>query len=72
MSQTLADYIRDCLDRAALVERLALLETDPVAKAEFRDLASGWRQRAVSYKYVQKLETFMETFKAPDGPMSAH
>ena len=71
MSQTLAEYIRACLDRAELAERLALRETDSVAKAELLELASGWRQCAVSYEYVQKLETFMETFK-PDGPMSAH
>ena len=72
MPQTLADHIRACLDRAELAERLAARETDPVAKTEFLELADGWRQCAVSYEYVQKLEKFMDTFKAPDGPMSAH
>ena len=42
------------------------------AKAELLDLASGWRQCAVNYEYVQKLENFLKTFKAPDGPLSAH
>ncbi len=68
MSQTLAEHIRACLDRAALAERLASRETDPMAKTELLELAGGWRQCAVSYEYVQKLENFMETFKAPDGP----
>jgi hypothetical protein len=72
MSQTLSDHIRACLDRAVLAERLASRETDPVAKTELLELASGWRQCAVSYEYVEKLENFMQTFKAPDGPQSAH
>ena len=72
MSDTLADHIRACLDRAALAERLASRETDPAAKTELLELASSWRQCAVSYEYVQKLENFLKTFKAPDGPLSAH
>ena len=72
MSKALADHIRACLDRAALAERLAFREADPVAKAELLDLAGSWRQCAVSYEYVQKLENFLKTSKAPDGRLSAH
>jgi len=72
MSKALAGHIRACLDRAALAERLASREVDPTAKTELLELASSWRQCAVSYEYVQKLENFLETFKAPDRPMSAH
>jgi hypothetical protein len=72
MSETVADHIRACLDRADLAERLASRESDPVAKAELLEMASSWRQCAVSYEYVQKLENFMETFRTPGGPMSAH
>ena len=72
MSKALAGHIRACLDRAASAERLALRETDPAAKTELLELAGNWRQCAVSYEYVQKLENFLENFKAPDRPMSAH
>jgi hypothetical protein len=72
MSNALADHIRACLDRAAEAERLASCEVDPVAKTELLDLASGWRQVAVSYEYVQKLENFLKTHKASEGPLSAH
>ena len=72
MSEALADHIRGCLDRAAAAERLASREIEPAAKAELLELASGWRQVAVSYEYVQKLENFLKTSKAPKGPQSAH
>ena len=72
MSNALADHIRASLDRAAEAERLASREVDPVAKAELLELASGWRQVAVSYEYVEKLENFLETHKASEGPLSAH
>jgi hypothetical protein len=72
MSIALADYIRACLDRAAEAERLASREVDPVAKTELLELASGWRRVAVSYEYVEKLENFLKTHKAPKGPLSAH
>ena len=70
MTETLADHIRACLDRAALAERLASRETDPAAKTELLEMASSWRQCAASYEYVQKLENFLKTFRAPDGPQS--
>ena len=72
MVQSLADYIRTSLSRAAEAEQLASREADPVAKAELLGLANDWRKVAADYQYVEKLENFMETFKAPDGPMSAH
>ncbi len=72
MSKALAGHIRTCLDRAATAERLASREVEPVAKDELLELASGWRQVAVSYEYVQKLENFLKTFKAPKGPQSTH
>jgi len=72
MSKELAGHIRACLDRAAVAERLALLETDPAAKTELLEHASSWRQCAASYEYVQKLENFLKTFKAPQGPLSPH
>ena len=72
MADTLADHVRACLDRAALAERLASREDDPTAKTELLELAGSWRQCALSYEYVQKLENFLENFKAPDRPMSAH
>jgi hypothetical protein len=72
MSKALAGHIRACLDRAAAAERLAFREADLVAKAELLELAGSWRQCAVSYEYVQKLENFLKTFKASQGPMSSH
>jgi hypothetical protein len=72
MSKALAGHIRACLDRAAAAERLAFREADLVAKAELLELAGSWRQCAVSYEYVQKLENFLKTFKASQGPMSPH
>jgi hypothetical protein len=72
MSKALAGHIRACLDRAAAAERLAMGETDPAAKTELLELAGSWRQCAVSYEYVQKLENFLKTFKASQGPMSPH
>ena len=72
MSKALADHIRACLDRAAAAERLASREIEPVAKAELLELASGWRKVAVGYEYVEKLENFLKTYKAPDGPKSTH
>ena len=72
MSKALADHIRASLDRAAAAERLASREVDPVAKAELLELASGWRQVAVSYEYVEKLDNFLKIHKAPDEPLSAH
>jgi hypothetical protein len=72
MSKALAGHIRACLDRAAAAERMASREVEPVAKDELLELASGWRQVAVSYEYVQKLENFLKTFKAPKGPRSTH
>jgi hypothetical protein len=72
MSKALADHIRACLDRAAAAERLASHENEPVAKAELLKLASDWRQCAVSYEYVQKLEKFLKTHRVPKGPHSAH
>ena len=51
---------------------MASREVEPVAKDELLELASGWRQVAVSYEYVQKLENFLKTFKAPKGPQSTH
>lgn len=72
MSKALAGHIRACLDRAAAAERLALRETDPAAKTELLELAGSWRQCAVSYEYVQKLENFLKTHKASEGPLSAH
>jgi hypothetical protein len=71
MSNALADHIRACLDRAAEAERLASCEVDPVAKTELLELASGWRQVALSYQYVERLEKFLQTFKAPKGPQVA-
>ena len=72
MSETLADYIRACLDRAALADELASRETDPVAKAELLELASGWRECADSYQYVEKLENFLKICKASHTSHSAH
>jgi len=72
MSKALAGHIRACLDRAAAADRLALRETDPAAKTELLELAGSWRQCAVSYEYVQKLENFLKTFNASQGPMSPH
>ena len=72
MSEALADYIRASLKRAAEADQLASREADPVAKAELQELANAWRKVAADYQYVEKLENFMETFKAPDKPMSAH
>ena len=71
-SCTAGDSKPACLDRAELAERLASRETEPVAKAELLDLASGWRQVAVSYEYVERLENFLKTHKAPKGPQSEH
>ena len=72
MSKALAGHIRACLDRAAAAERLASREVDPVAESELLELASGWRQVAASYEYVEKLENFLKTHKVPGGPLSAH
>ena len=72
MPKALTDHIRASLDRAALAERLASRETKPVAKAEFLELARGWRQVAADYECVEKLENFLKTHKAPKGPQSAH
>ena len=72
MSKALAGHIRACLDRAAAAERLASREVEPAAKDELLELASGWRQVAVSYEYVQKLENFLKTFKTPKVPQSTH
>ena len=72
MSETLASHIRACLDRAELAERLASRETEPVSKAELMEMASSWREVAAGYQYVEKLERFLKTHRAPDGPQSAH
>ena len=57
---------------ASRLERLASRETEPVAKTEFLELARGWREVAASYEYVEKLENFLKTHKAPKGLQSAH
>ena len=72
MSNALADHIRASWDRAAEAERLASREIEPAAKAELLELARGWRQVAVSYEYVQKLENFLKVHKAFERPLSAH
>ena len=60
------------MDRAEEAERLTPCEVDPVAKTELLELASSWRQVAVNYEYIQKLENFLKTHKAPEVPLSAH
>ena len=72
MADALAGHIRACLDRAAVAERLAARENEPVAKAEFLELASGWRKVAADYQFVEKLDNFLKIYKAPDGPQSTH
>ena len=72
MSKELTDHIRACLDRAADAERLAFGVREPVAKAEFVELASSWRKVAADYQYVERLDNFLKTYKAPDGPLSKH
>ena len=72
MPQPLAELIRSCLARSAEAERLAAFEPDGAAKTELLELASSWRQVATSYEYVGKLESFLKTHKASDGPQSAH
>jgi len=72
VSKSLADNIRACLDRAAAAERMALRENEPVAKAELMEMARSWREVAAGYQYVEKLERFLKTHRASDGPQSAH
>ena len=72
MSDTLADHIRACLDRAELADELASRETDPAAKTELLEFASGWRQCADGYEYVEKLENFLKICKTSHTSHSAH
>jgi hypothetical protein len=71
MTKPMAEYVRACLDRAAEAERLASQEPDRKAKAELLHLASTWRQVAADYEHVEKLEKFLETYKAP-ASLSEH
>jgi hypothetical protein len=72
MFEELEGHIQHCFERAALADRLAALETEPVAKAELVELASGWRKVAADYQFVEKLDNFLKIYKAPDGPQLKH
>ena len=63
MAQSLAKLIRYSLTRAAEAERFAAILTERQAKTELLNLASGWREVAAQYEYVDKLDTFLKTYR---------
>lgn len=59
MLENLSDHIRDCHARAVESRRRAAETSDPVLKADFEAMETGWLRLAESYAVSERLQEYL-------------